>query len=269
MKKNTLKNYGFVAPVIDDTQHLLGSTLIPEREVFQEDGQWDDFLPVYEPQFNQFFDSYGCTVWGWENCIEIFTKRVFGYEPNFSERYIYILAGIRPPGADPHVVAEVIREKGLIDNEFLPMLDSYDDFLQPDPMLKVFLDAGKEFKEDFDFRHIWVFSSVLDTERRTKVLKENLKYSPICVSVTAWIEDNGVYVDDDLMNNHWCVIYGWTRKGWKVFDSYDQSKKIVSFDHRMVYAKGMYLRRKPITKSRLEVLIAKLLLAIQTLWQKN
>lgn len=240
MKRN-IKNYGFVPPKIESDNYVLGGLLSLPKIILREDGQWGDFLPEYEPQFNDNFDSYGCTVWGTENAIEIL-DRFYGKQTNYSERYIYILAGIRPPGASPHDIAETIRKKGLINDAKLPFTASFDEFLTPSPMTPELLTTGQFWLNGNEFGHEWVWQSPQNKEKRTELMKECLRYSPLGVSVTAWIEENGVYVDGGQPNTHWCVCFGWGEKGWKIFDSYDQSIKILSFDHNIAFCKRYGLK---------------------------
>lgn len=238
-----INKYGFVKPTITSdnyTSPVLGGFGGLPKIFYQGDGQWDAFLPKYEAQFNSFYDTYGCTVWGTQNAIEILEKRIWGGgNINYSERFTYILAGVRPPGADPHKIAEVVRKSGLIDNSQLPFTETYEEFLKPDPMTENFLDKGQEWLDKFYFGHEWV---------SPQEIKELLVYSPIAVSVTAWFLKDGVYVDNGLPNNHWCVIFGYTDKGWKVFDSYDHSVKILSFNHKIEYAKRYYLTNRSTEK---------------------
>ena len=235
-------NYGYVRPEFKEDNYVFGGLGELKGEILQPDGQWDNFLPTYEPQFNEFFDSNGCTVWGSQNCIETLLKRLTSQDQNFSERFTYILAGIRPPGADPHSVLEIMRSNGLIANDLLPMTSSFEEFLQPDPMTVNLLVEGHRFP--YEIKHDWVWVGKQNRNERTKKLRDALKYSPVGISATAWYEQNGVYVDKGRPNTHWCVCYGWTDRGWKVFDSYDQSKKIVSYDHNIECAKRFVLISK-------------------------
>lgn len=241
--KNELKNYGFKAPVITPDQHILGSGTA--YEVLKEDRQWDNYLPLYEPQAEN-WESFGCTVWGSENATEILHKFLFGIEPNYSERYIYNLAGLtrESGGADPHYVLEVIRLSGLINQELLPMTPTYEEFIKPRPMEKKYVEEGLKFLGQYILRHDWILTGNESQEVRIARIKENLKYSPLGVSVTAWFEENGIYVDRGQPNTHWCVCYGWTDKGWKIFDSYDHSTKIYSFDSVISFAKRFLIKKK-------------------------
>lgn len=219
-------NYGFQKPEILPDQWILGG-----QETLQPDGQWDAYLPIYEPQFENGYDTYGCTVWGTQNAIEIFLKKTTGIEYNFSERFNYILAGVRPPGADPHHVMESVRRYGLIPNQSLPMAPTFEEFLKPDPMDDKLLAIGRHWKRKNTFTHSWV--------RGAEEMKKALQSSPLCVSVSAWYRDGDVYVDNGKPNNHWCVCFGWNDKGWKIFDSYDHSVKIYSFDSLISFCKSI------------------------------
>lgn len=243
MKIINIKQYGLVVSPPDSKAWVLGGGMLP-KIVLKEDGQWDDFLPQYEPQFNENYDSSGCTVFGTQNAEEIILKLLTGAEYNFSERYNYILAGIRPPGADPHYVAEIIRKYGVIEDYWLPFTSSFDEFLKPDPMTLDLLAKGQTFP--YTLQHEWVWTSAQTREQRMEKIKECLRYSPLGVSVTAWVYDDETetFIDNGIPNTHWCVLYGWNDKGWKIFDSYNQSKKILSYDHNIQMCKRYLLTSK-------------------------
>jgi hypothetical protein len=246
-----MKPYGFVEPTIDATQYnrTLGGTSKLPLEVLAPDGQWDADKPVYEPQAEH-YETWGCTDWGWLNAIEFYLHRKFGITANFIERYIYILAHIREPGADPHHIAEVIRHEGLIETGLDAVPPTYAEFIEPDPLPARLLVSGQHWLNRFSFTHEWVLDgSRTVPEEQTRILKENLRYSPLGISVTAWYEKDGVYIDGGAPNNHWCVLYGWTDRGWKVFDSYDHSEKIVSFDHNIRFAKRFHIGVAPKQKA--------------------
>lgn len=237
-----MKNYGLVINEIADDQYILGA--IGGRLFLQPDGQWDKYLPEYEAQAD-IYETAGCTVWGWENLIEMIDRRVFGKKSNYSERFIYSIAKIRPPGADPHAVAECIRNNGLIDNDILPLSATYEEFISPVPCSTI--PIGQKWLSEYQFYHEWLWKTPLDKQHRTDVIKDCLKYSPLGVTVTAWHLENGVYVDKGLRNTHWCVLYGWNDQGWKIFDSYDHGLKTLSYDHNIQVAKAGYLAKKVVT----------------------
>lgn len=233
-------NYGFVEPKIDSTHYVFGSGLLA-GEVLQENGQWDDYLPEVELQYEPDFDTYNCTGFGTTNAIETLLKRLGVYK-NFSDRYLGIVAGTKPPGNDPHTVAQAIRHHGLVSEQTLPFdqdllvsADEYFSFKGGDE--KKCEIEGANFLNTNSFGHDWVLTNGESEEVRTIKIKSALKLSPVCISVSAWYEKDGVYEDMGQQNNHWTLCYGSTDRGWKVFDSYDNSFKIVSYKHKIRYAK--------------------------------
>lgn len=255
-------NFGFVKTIIDSTQWVLGS--IP-KIILRSDGQWDSFLPTYEPQYlKDSEETDGCTVWGTLNCVETIMRHNFDDAANYSERFPYILAKVRPPGSDPHTVAETCRTYGFIDDQILPVTDTYTEFIQPDPMSRVFILLGEQWKSRYTFNHEWVFSGQMNKSARVALMKEALMYSPLGISVSAWWERDGLYIDNGQPNNHWCMCFGWNDQGWKVFDSYEQVVKIVSFDHNITMCK----RYSVIEVKSGSSIIAKLLTWIDSIFVK-
>lgn len=258
-----MKDYGFVQPILDELHYIAGAFSPIPKIVLEPNGQWDDSIPVYEAQkLEDGEDEDGCSVWGTENAIEFLMKKLNGKDFNYSERYIYNVSNTLPPGNDPHVIAETVRNFGLIDEAMLPITKTLDDFIKPRPMNEVFIKLGKQWLDDYDFKHEWLFVKGMEKESRTERMKEYLLYSPLGISVTAWIMENEVYVDYNEPNNHWCVCFGWNDRGWKVFDSYDQSVKIVSFDHNIQYCKRYFIQKK-VNKGYLTYLFEQLYLALK------
>lgn len=232
----SIKNYGFVAPEeITSDQYVLGGLSKLPKTILKPDGDWSAFYPRYEPQFNEHFDSYGCTVWGTENAIETLIKFLVNEERNYSERYIYNIAEVVPPGADPHYIAETIREYGLVPDDALPMTPSYEEFTQPKPMDPKLIALGRSW--EYSLGHEWVWKTNQSKDARLAKIKEALQYSPLGVSVTAWQKEGDMYVDGGMPNTHWCVLGAVRENGYEIFDSYDQSVKILSFDHNIQFCK--------------------------------
>ena len=235
-----MKTYGFIPSKIESDHYILGGTGLP-KTILQPLGNWEQYLPTYEPQFEN-FETAGCSVWGTQNAIETLMKRIEMEEPNYSERFTYILARVRPPGADPHAVAEVIRKDGLIDEALLPTdTATFEEFIKPDPMTQDLIDKGEEWLNKYDFGHEWIFTNNPSRQIRLPLLKEALQYSPVCISVSAWASDvNNLYVSN-FPNNHWVMCYGIEGDSILVFDTYDQSKKKLHPDHEIMMAKRYYI----------------------------
>lgn len=245
MIKFGLKSFGLEEDLYELGAYILGGGNVPQIQ-FQPDGNWERYLPKYEPQAED-YETSGCTVWGAQNQIEIFIKRVYGYEPNYSERFTYNVVGIDPHrGTDPQNTYEAIRKFGLIPNELFPVPPTIREFTDASKITSTMMDVGREWVNKHDFKHEWLWQ--MQPSNYMEVLKENLKRSPLGVSVTAWRENtdtdgNEVYVSDIGGNNHWCVLYKFDKDGYPwVFDSYDHSTKRLSKDHNIRRAKVINIK---------------------------
>jgi hypothetical protein len=246
-----LKQYGFDPSkvVIKPEAWKFGSNI--PLDVLVHDGQWDDYLPTYEAQADV-YETWGCTVWGGQNQIEILMNFLFGIEPNYYEGYNYNIAEITPPGGDPDTVCQSFKNYGLIPTMPMPM--RYEDFCKPRPMSEGLLLKGKEWLDQYTYRHEWVIPS--NPTKMKELIVSTLQYSPVGLSVTAWFKDSkGLYVDMDMPNTHWCVCYGYRydeqgRVILKIFDSYDQSTKELHPDHFVSFAKRIWIDKKEVAKKR-------------------
>lgn len=242
-KIRKIKNYGFKAPVITIDQHIFGAKSY--GQVVNPSGQWDDSLPTYEAQADK-FETQGCTVWGSQNAIETLHKFNFKEDKNFEELFTYIDSGINPmAGGDPHAVAESIRHNGLVESPNYPFPTTLNDLLNllGNPQPSNVTNLAKKYLDSYKFNHVWVLQGHEEKEQRIADIKDALKYGVLGVSVSAWNQQNDIYVDGGMRNNHWCVCYGWTDKGWKIFDSYDQSTKIYDFNSEITFAKLYFIQK--------------------------
>src|SRR3990167_7684665 len=266
---NAIKNYGFSEDLIEiePEAYILGVNSKLPNIVYRPDGQWPTVL--YEPQAEN-FESWGCTVWGAQNQAEMFEKEVFGIEPNYDERFTYLNAGVKEGGANPQQAYESVRLQGVIDNEPIP--ETFERFLDRAYLTKDRINRGQNWRRtEKDYLHDYL----PDTTKQT--IKANLIFSPIGLSVTAWMTDeDGFYIDGGQRNTHWCVSYGYVREQdaetseklnalaeefhvkpealkkmvnegkivLKVLDSYDHSKKLLHPDHRIFIAKRIHVRKR-------------------------
>ena len=266
-----IKNYGLkFSDTPDISAYVLGGLIELPKIILQPNRNWSPYLPKYEVQYNKNFDSYGCTVFGTENCIETYIKRLRGEDGidyNYSERFIYNIANVVPPGADPHEIAECIRNNGLIDQTCLPFTETYAEFIQPRPMEAKYLVKGQQWP--YILKHEYVWNVPQTREQRIAKVKEYLQYSPLGISVTAWFEKNGVYVDNGLPNTHWVICYGMSDRGFLVFDSYENSHKIVSYNHNIQVCKRYLLLDKEITRNWLIDILKNLLVILKDILKRT
>ena len=269
---------GYIEPIITPEDYVSGEARSISNKlggvdpIIQEDGQWDEFLPENEIQVKG-FDSFGCVIFGGENQGEILSKKVFGGEPNYSDRFLYNAAKVSPPGSDPSVVYEVIRNTGLIDETDLPWGDNIktiEEYKQPNPLPQNLIDKAKGWLLKYNFRHEYL-KRKLDGLIDNEVIKEKLKFSPVAVAVHAWVFDGEKYIRNGGQDTHWTVIYGYDTAGrFLCYDSYPPFKKILDKNFGFKTAKRIWLSRNltpPQTSIFLKILEAmKQVLSLQWLW---
>lgn len=245
MIKGELKQFGFDSSkvIIKPEAWKFGSNI--QLKVINRTGQYDDSLPVYEPQAEK-YETWGCPVWGGQNQLEIMIKFLYGFEPNYYEGYNYNIVGINPPGGNPDDFCESVRKYGLIPQR--PMPDTYEEFCKPRPVPLEMLQEGQLWLLDYEYSHEWIIPS--NPDKMKELIVSVLPYSVVALSVTAWFQDeNGLYVDNGQPNSHWCVCYGYRydeqgRIILKIFDSYDHSKKELHPDHKVSFAKRIHIEKK-------------------------
>ena len=238
-------NYGLIQELKSISEYILGKSIVPYIQ-YNQKGDWTDFLPQYESQ-SPYYETFGCSVWGTQNQIETFMKFLYGTEYNFSENFTYLLTPVDPKkGADPQKVYDCVRTYGLIDNALLSVPKTLAAFCDKKRITEKMYQEGKKWLYLHEVKHEWLWSK--RPENYIDVIKDALKTSPIAVSVSAWFYENGKFVDNNTPNNHWCVCYNIDDDGIHIFDSYDNSRKILSLTHKINLAKRIWINEKT-TKS--------------------
>lgn len=224
--------YGYVAePIKINEDYVFGSVLSPTpKTILQPNGDWTEFLPTDEYQNLNRIETQACTSFGTLNCVEILIKRVMGQQFNYSDRWSAWNSGTTATGGNtPQRVAETLRKTGVPFQgkwDFTPDIDTPEKFYQ-NPPVKLFDDAKKDFS--FSFSHEYVPSS-------KEMMLQALKLSPLGIAVSAWNVENGIYISAGMPNNHWVCCYGFDKEkdAFKVFDSYDGSRKLYKGDISVV-----------------------------------
>lgn len=236
--------FGLLNDLIEDLgAYISGNSPLPRIE-YNETGNWEQWLPKYEPQADK-FESFGCTLWGLQNQIETLYKFLYGIEPNYDEWFNYPLVPIKKGGQNPHTTCESVRKYGLVDAGTVQEPNTMQEALDLNRITGSMRAKGQNWLVKHDFRHEYVWD--IQPSNYMEVLKEELKLSPLAVSVTAWRNEGGVYVSDAGGNNHLCLLYKFDEEGYPwIFDTYDHSKKKLSKDHNIRRAKRIWLQRKDI-----------------------
>lgn len=250
--------YGLQENLQELTAYILGKSVMPFIP-YQEDGNWEKWLPQYENQTTKLGqETSGCTVWGSENQIETLCKYIYRLEPNYSERFIYNLVPVIPGrGADPQDTYECIRKNGLIDEAFLPMTDTLDEYLDKSQITGSLRAKGQKWLVQNEFQHEWVWEDGKRPANYMEVLRKALKTSPIGISVYAWEQQGDEYISREG-NNHWVMLYKIDDEGYPwIFDSYDHSKKKLSKDHNIKRAKRIWVNRRTYSGAKYQLNLLK------------
>lgn len=241
----TRVTYGFVPPTPKPEDHIYGGyTRMPEI-VEMPSKDWSPFYPTFESQLRPQYDSCGCTDYAIHNAMETYLRAVHKYEWDGSERYIYNLAEIEPPGADPVKVAQCFRDFGDIKESSLPVTDTFAEFKTPRPMTDGYKAEGKKFGYEFKYEQLWEYGAPISKAQKLAIIRKCYAFSPVIMSVTAWKEQGGVYIDNGVRNNHLVMSGREVTTGLEIFDSYannaGEATKILSFDHNIEWAMRIML----------------------------
>lgn len=254
------KRYGLIEDLIELGAYIFGGAKVPTIP-YQEDGNWEAYLPTFEHQKTKAREeTSGCTVFGSLSQIETLYKRLYGTEPNYSERFTYLNVPIDPAhGSDPQAVYETIRRHGLVDESQLPMTETLEDYLDDSDITGSLRAKGQYWLNRHEFLHEWLWT--FRPDNYIDVLREALKTSPLGVSVSAWNKEGDVYVSTGKVNNHFCLLYKFDKDGYPwVYDTYENAKKKLAKDHNIRRAKRIWINRKTISalkkhRSILEVIL--------------
>lgn len=270
-----MKNYGFIPDTIKPEDYVFGASPVPPT-IFQENGQWDEFLPTIERQNINGVETYNCTAFGTLNCIETLIRRVTGHEENFADRAVGITAGTGSGGNSPHVVAEAIRKQPCMIPEFrLPFdasIDSLEGYYSPNPLTADLITIANAWLAQYEFKHEWVFSPSEmvneSVEVKQALLAGALKCSPIGVSVNAWpaIGQDGLYHKEGP-DNHWVMLYGYEPgQYWKIFDHYDNEHKKLAWDYDFLFGKRYSIKKKESNPSTKASFLARLVAVLKKIF---
>lgn len=268
---------GFIAPIITPDNHVLGSVGIPLPVI--SIGDYTNFLPIFKSQFENNFDSDGCTCYGTTNSIKTLDSFHYSINPDYSNRYVYNGVGITPPGSDPHTVATTIRGIGLVDDKELPdNVPSLSEFMTPRPLTSSLQAKGQQWLQKRQLGHQWLWTTPPDQATRLALIKEALTKGTVAVSVSAWWQnEKGLYYSPmGTQNGHWVHIYKIDETGIYAFDSYEGNNpsgpqsylKKLTLDHNIQFAK-VYFFTVPTQQQNLLSRIIAALLALVGIKQKQ
>jgi hypothetical protein len=178
------------------------------------------------------------------NMLEIVMARKFGGTHNFAERFVAYFTKHNFIGGNPHDALEVIRKEGEINEDLLPFTNdvSKGNYLVAKMPISLTVE-GRLFLNNYKINHDWVF--LPNDTGKAETIWSVLQYSPVGVSVLAWIKDKKYYTKPKgATDSHWCVIInGEYGKYWEVFDTYDESIKKLEWDYDFNFGKRIIVEK--------------------------
>lgn len=240
--------HGYIyEPIVIDEHWVFGSSTQAAGDILQPDRDWRPYLPTRkEVQDLNGIEPNACTIYGTLNAAQTLIRRKYGEDRDYSNRFLAVISGTDPArGNTPHKVAEALRLQGDCDEAawtFDGAVDTVAKFYAPVPdRLKA---LAKEFVAEWRFTHDWVATT-------PQQLWDALQYSPIGISVYAWVKDgDGLYYKPDprAPDTHWCaIVYAVYGKYWVVLDSYMDGGELfkkVRWDTPFMQAKRYGIERQ-------------------------
>ena len=229
-RKKTKKNFGFIPPVVTETDFWLGSKKLGS-EVINPSGDWRGFLPILEHQ-NKGFETSACISFGTLSALEMIHKLLYSLEPNYSDRFLAKMSGTDPAvGNNPKTVSDTLRHNGMVSEATYPMTSTLSEYYQEIP--QSVRDIGLEWLKNYGFGYEY-----------TDDLREGLKRSPVGVAVQAWYQNSaGEYVRKGA-SNHWCVLVAFDNDRPIIWDSYDSGLKTLAKGYQLEFAQIYTLKKK-------------------------
>ena len=258
----------FIYPKIPETAYRFGSGQLTGKEL-RPDGDWRDYLPPEEDQNQRGVESSACYVEASQHSLATIQEEEFNLpNKNYSARFNALLSNGSVLGGDPLEGGQSIRHDGLIPDNLMPFgehTQSWDDFHSwKNVEQKKCKDEGKNWLQKWQPNYDIGFTKEELVMSKYIKLKQILKYSPPPVSVTAWYEENGIYVKPaGSQDNHLVeLVYIDEQNRPHIRDTYPPYEKILepyyNFDFCMRWSLKN-LSTPPLKKNWLWDLIIRLL----------
>lgn len=241
------KSFGFIPSIIDTSKHyIMGDQCLNPQVIMPNGHGWADFLPARDVQNVNNLETENCTNYGTLHAIATLGKRKFGaqFQTSLSERYTGVMTGTGPNGNDPQTVVEFIRTScGVIPEVFLPFdstILTWSEYYSPKPMNYALYAIGAHWLKKYKLSHQWITLPGDSLATKQQKMKDALQFSPLGVSGFAWSQHaDGKYYSDQPYQNHFFDVYEYVDGvSWLIFDSYDNTHKILDWNYNFGQVKG-------------------------------
>lgn len=199
-----MQNTGIDVQSIGSRDFIAGWVTGLPQEVVKKDGDWRDFYPTFEKQYNPGkYDTMSCVTFAAMNTLETMFKFKYGLEVNFSDRFTAKMSGTSRRGNWFVNVWNSIRHHGFVSEELYPFGgDTWDEYMQEIP--QEIKNEAKQEAEKYDIGYEWI----VDREANGRyvgddLLRWGLKRGPLQVSIgddATWTQKHSLilgHLDDD------------------------------------------------------------------------
>lgn len=250
--KNELVAPNFIPPVTTG-DFVFGSGEL-KGTILRENGDWRDYLVPDEQQSRGAIETSACATFHTIRPIAILQEEVYSLlNENYSERFISQLSGTTKVGNSPNKVAQAIRDFGLIADSLLPFSEDITSWEEYNSFKGGNKDKclveGQKWRTAWNFGYDWVFQGNPSIEVKYQRMKEALKYSPLGISVYAWVRnDNGEYYRPaGAPDTHWCTaVYIDEKNRIYVHDTYEPFIKILEPNYDIGFCMRYSIEKKQI-----------------------
>jgi len=188
---------------------------------------------------------HNCVSFSALNCLEILHNRLYGVEPNWSDRFTAKMSNTTQRGNWLTTVANSIRHDGLVSEEDYPSdWTSWENYYQEVP--QNIKDKGLDFP--YEINYAWIVPTA------EYELENALKIAPIQIVVHAWDKQvNGIYQRTEKALNHAvCLFNSVHGEYWEIFDHYDNTIKRLAWDYKIQHGFQYKIKRKNMKFVKLE-----------------
>lgn len=218
----------FLYPEITAKHYRFGSGKIVGT-ILREDGDWRDYVPEGELQNKRGIESSACYVEAQQHTIATIQEEQFNLvDQNYSARFNALLSNGTPYGGSPLEAGDSIRHDGLVKDSSMPFGDdikSWQDFHSFQGVDEASVRAeGLMWLREWTPYYDIVFEMDEPLEIKAQRIRDALKYSPVCISVAGWYQDNsGIYIKPEgVRDNHLVECVHVDEDGYYyVFDTYE------------------------------------------------
>lgn len=235
-----MTGHGFIAPeYIKPEERLFGASVFKE---INPSGNWEEYMLRQEQQRKR-IETYACTAFGTTSQIEALLNFRYGLKTEWSPRALGIIAGISPPGANPHTILDHARKEGLLEDVYLQFdesIETVEEYYSPKPLPHHLEKRMNSFVKIYQLWHEWTFTPFYSAKEKTANILKALRSSPVGVSVySSGLDATGYFhKNEGDRDDHWTVIKraDVIRRRFIVFDSYEGEKEL-PFDYPFEFAK--------------------------------